>query len=30
MVDEDQSLGAHTRKGKNKKEHSLHKKFNMG
>jgi hypothetical protein len=30
MVDEDQALAAHTRKGKNKKDHSLPKKFNMG
>jgi hypothetical protein len=29
MVDEDQALVAHTRKGKNK-EHSLPKKFKMG
>jgi hypothetical protein len=27
MVDEDQALAAHTRKRKNKKEHSLPKKF---
>jgi hypothetical protein len=27
---EDQSLAVHTKKGKNKKEHSLPKKFNMG
>jgi hypothetical protein len=30
MADEDQALAAHTRKGKNKKEHSLPKKFKMG
>jgi hypothetical protein len=30
MVDEDQALAGHSRKGKNKKEHSLPKKFNMG
>jgi hypothetical protein len=30
MADEDQTLVAHTRKGKNKKEHSLHKKFKKG
>jgi hypothetical protein len=29
MGDEDQALVAHTRKGKNKKEHSLSKKFKM-
>ena len=30
MADEDQAVAAHTRKGKNKKEHSLPKKFKMG
>jgi hypothetical protein len=30
MANEDQALAAHTRKGKNKKEHSLPKKFKMG
>jgi len=30
MADEDQALVAHTRKRKNKKEHSLLKNFNMG
>jgi hypothetical protein len=30
MANEDQALAAHNRKGKNKKEHSLPKKFKMG
>jgi hypothetical protein len=30
MADEDQALATHTRKGKNRKEHSLPKKFKMG
>jgi hypothetical protein len=30
MADEDQALVAHTKKGKNKKEHYLPKKFKMG
>ena len=29
MVDEDQALATHTRKGKNNKDHSLPKKFKM-
>ena len=30
MVDEDQAIATHTGKGKNKKDHSLPKKFKMG
>jgi hypothetical protein len=30
MVYEDQALASHTRKGKNKEDHSLPKKFKMG
>jgi hypothetical protein len=30
MADEDQALTAHTRKGKDKKENDLNKKFKMG
>jgi hypothetical protein len=30
MENEDQALAAHTRKGKRKKEHSSHNKFNKG
>jgi hypothetical protein len=30
MANEDQALDAHTRRGKNKKENSLPKKFKMG